>query len=85
MQNKKIVMYGTPWCGDTIRAKKVFEEFNVEFEWIDINKDKNAEETVKKINNGNKSVPTIIFPDESILVEPNKPTLIAKLKTLNIN
>jgi len=84
MQNKKIVMYGTPWCGDTIRAKKVFEEFNVEFEWIDINKDKNAEETVKKINNGNKSVPTIIFPDESILVEPNKPTLIAKLKTLNI-
>lgn len=84
MQNKKIVMYGTPWCGDTIRAKKVFEEFNVEFEWIDINKDKKAEETVKKINNGNKSVPTIIFPDESILVEPNKPTLIAKLKTLNI-
>lgn len=77
-------MYGTPWCGDTIRAKKVFEEFNVEFEWIDINKDKKAEETVKKINNGNKSVPTIIFPDESILVEPNKPTLIAKLKTLNI-
>lgn len=77
-------MYGTPWCGDTTRAKKVFEEFNVEFEWIDINKDKKAEETVKKINNGNKSVPTIIFPDESILVEPNKPTLIAKLKTLNI-
>ena len=84
MQNKKIVMYGTPWCGDTIRAKKVFEEFNVEFEWIDINKDKKAEETVKKINNGNKIVPTIIFPDEYILVEPNKPTLIAKLKTLNI-
>lgn len=84
MQNSKIVMYGTPWCGDTIRAKKVFEEFNVEFEWIDINKDKKAEETVKKINNGNKSVPTIIFPDESILVEPDKPTLIAKLKTLNI-
>jgi mycoredoxin len=84
MQNSKIVMYGTPWCGDTIRAKKVFEEFNVEFEWIDINKDKKAEETVKKINNGNKSVPTIIFPDESILVEPDKPTLIAKLKTINI-
>lgn len=84
MQNKKIVMYGTPWCGDTIRAKRVFEEFNVEYEWIDINKDEKAEETVKKINNGNKSVPTIIFPDESILVEPDKPTLIAKLKTLNI-
>jgi mycoredoxin len=30
-----------------------------------------ATEFVVKVNHGNRSVPTIIFPDGSILVEPN--------------
>lgn len=84
MENIKITMYGTPWCGDTIRAKRVFEEYNVEYDWININKDPNGEKTVKEINNGFKSVPTIIFPDQSILVEPDKQTLVDKLKSLKI-
>lgn len=77
-------MYGTPWCGDTIRAKKVLNEHKIDFEWIDINKDKEAEKLVKEINKGNRSVPTIIFPDDSILVEPDKQTLIDKLRTLGL-
>ena len=84
MENIKITMYGTPWCGDTIRAKRVFEEYNVEYDWININKDPNGEKIVKEINNGFKSVPTIIFPDQSILVEPDKQTLVDKLKSLKI-
>ena len=84
MENKNIIMYGTPFCGDTIRAKKVFEEFEIEYEWININKDKDAEKIVKEINNGNRSVPTIIFPDESILVEPDKQTLTNKFKSLGL-
>ena len=84
MENIKITMYGTPWCGDTIRAKRVFEEYNVEYDWININKDPNGEKTVEEINNGFKSVPTIIFPDQSILVEPDKQTLVDKLKSLKI-
>ena len=77
-------MYGTPWCGDTIRAKRVFEEFNIVYEWINIDKDQKAEKAVREINNGFKSVPTIIFPDQSVLVEPDKSTLIEKLKSLKI-
>lgn len=77
-------MYGTPFCGDTIRAKKVFEENNIEYEWININKDVEAEKLVKEINHGNRSVPTIIFSDDSILVEPDKQTLTNKLKALGI-
>ncbi len=82
MTTEKIKMYGTPFCGDTIRAKKVFEEYEIEYEWININKDQEAEELVKEINKGFRSVPTIIFPDESILVEPSKQTLVDKLKSL---
>jgi mycoredoxin len=84
MDNNKITMYGTPWCGDTIRAKKVFEEYSIEYQWVNINKDSKAEQIVKDLNNGYKSVPTIIFPDQSILVEPDKKTLIEKLKSLKI-
>lgn len=84
MENIKITMYGTPWCGDTIRAKRVFEDYNVDYQWININKDPNAEKIVKDINNGYRSVPTIIFPDQSILVEPDKQTLVDKLKSLKI-
>jgi mycoredoxin len=84
MDNKKIIMYGTPWCGDSIRSKKVLDENEIEYEWINIDKNKDAEKRVKEINNGYRSVPTIIFPDQSILVEPDKQTLTEKLKSLNL-
>jgi len=77
-------MYGTTWCGDTIRAKNLFEEYQIEFEWINIDKDKDGEKRVKEINKGYKSVPTIIFPDGSILVEPDKETLKKKFLELGL-
>ncbi len=78
---KEILLYGTRWCGDTRRAKKVFENMNIHYDWIDIDKDKEAEAFVKETNNGFRSVPTIIFPDGSILVEPKNTVLEEKLKT----
>lgn len=77
---KGIIVYGTRWCGDTRRAKKVFENMDIEYEWIDIDKDKDAEIFVKETNNGFRSVPTILFPDGSILVEPKNADLEDKLK-----
>jgi mycoredoxin len=74
-----IKVYGTTWCGDTKRALRIFQEQNIPYEWFDIQKDKTAEELVKEINNGFKSVPTIVFPDGSILVEPSNQVLNEKL------
>lgn len=68
-------MYGTTWCGDTKRAKKFFEEHHIDYEWINIDKDSEGSKRVQALNNGFKSVPTIIFPDGSILVEPDNETL----------
>jgi mycoredoxin len=78
-ETKKIIVYGTPWCGDTRRSRKVFEENNIDYEWININNDPHAEAFVKETNHGFRSVPTIIFPDGSILVEPKDEILIEKL------
>ncbi|MDO9085987.1 MAG: glutaredoxin domain-containing protein [Anaerolineaceae bacterium] len=84
MHQDKILMYGTTYCGDTIRAKKVFEQNQIEYEWINIDRDKDGEKLVKEINKGNRSVPTIIFPDGSILVEPDKDTLNKKFEELGL-
>jgi mycoredoxin len=70
-ENKKIKLYGTSWCGDTRRTRQFFDEHAIDYEWIDINENKDAAEYVEKVNNGYRSVPTILFPDGSILVEPS--------------
>ncbi len=78
-QPKKIIMYGTSWCGDTRRAKKIFEEEKIDYEWIDIDQDEAAADYVKSVANGYRSVPTIVFPDGTILVEPSTKQLREKL------
>ena len=79
-----IVVYGTRWCPDCSRARRVLDGRDISYEYIDINRDKQARATVEEINNGNRSVPTILFPDGEILVEPSKRKLNAKLDDLKI-
>jgi len=79
---KKIVVYGTRWCKDTILARKVLDDSNIEYDYVDINQDKKGEQFVKETNHGNRSVPTIVFSDNSILVEPTRNELLNKLEKL---
>jgi mycoredoxin len=79
---KTIQVYGTKWCGDTKRAIRILDERKVAYDWINIDQDKAAEAFVKETNQGCRSVPTIIFPDESILVEPSNQKLIEKLESM---
>ncbi len=66
----QIVMYATEYCSDCIRAKKFFEANDIPYLRIGLEGDHKAAEFVMQINNGYQSVPTIIFPDGDILVEP---------------
>lgn len=78
-QQKEILVYGTRWCGDTKRARLFFESHNIDYHFIDIDQDKNGERIVREVNEGSRSVPTIIFSDGSILVEPNENSLAKKM------
>lgn len=71
LKPSQIVMYTTEYCSDCLRAKKFFSENNITYELIRLEGNPDATEFVRKVNNGNQSVPTIIFPDGSILVEPS--------------
>jgi mycoredoxin len=75
-----IVAYSKPWCPDCRRALRLMSDSKIPFIIIDISNDPKAKEFVRQINHGNESVPTIIFPDGGILVEPENPALLEKLK-----
>jgi mycoredoxin len=77
---EEILVYGTKWCPDCIRAKQLLQRNDVEYTWFDIEKDEQACLLVEKINGGYKSVPTIIFPDGSVLVEPANTELQKKIE-----
>ncbi len=75
----KIKVYGTTWCPDCVRAKGVFARKGVAYDWIDISDNAEARAVVEKVNKGNRSVPTIVFPDGAVLVEPSNAELEKKL------
>jgi mycoredoxin len=79
MTDKQIEVYGTEWCPDCIRTKQVLKKHNISYIWHDIGQDKEALAYVQTVNKGLRSVPTIIFPDGSILVEPGNSELEKKL------
>jgi glutaredoxin-like protein len=79
MSEKPIVMYGTDWCLDCVRSKNFLQKQSVPFTWVNIDKDKEGERYIREVNGGNRSVPTIVFQDGSILVEPSNKELGEKL------
>ena len=74
----QIVMYSVEWCPDCRRAKFFFKRKKIDVLEVDVNADKKAEEFVKELNNGFRSVPTIILPDGSMMIEPSTEELEAK-------
>jgi glutaredoxin-like protein len=79
MPHGNIIVYGSDWCGDCRRAKRYLNEHDIPYLWIDIEHDREGEQIVLRLNNGIRSIPTIIFDDGSILVEPSNQTLSEKL------
>ncbi len=47
--------------------------------WIDIDKDRDGLRVVEEIQSGGHSIPTIVFPDGSHLIEPSDDELARKL------
>ncbi|HEY7779860.1 MAG TPA: glutaredoxin domain-containing protein [Ktedonobacterales bacterium] len=77
--NEEILFYATRWCGDCQRAKRVFAELGVPYTYVDIEHDAAARARVMELNDGLRSVPTIVFPDGGVLVEPSNRELLARL------
>ena len=79
MESPQIRMFGAPWCPDCQRAKQFLSEQRIAYEWNDIDQDESARAYVQQVNDGKQIIPTIVFDDGSILVEPSNAELAAKL------
>ena len=55
------------------------DEYDVSYQWIDVEEDAEARDLVQRLNQGKRIIPTIVFEDGSILVEPTNAELAAKL------
>ena len=80
----EVTMYSTSWCPDCVRAKFVLKKLNVLFVEIDIDKDEAGRQIVLEHNDSQRVVPTIFFPDGSVLVEPANQVLREKVKILGL-
>lgn len=76
---EEIIVYSTVWCPDCKQAKKFFNDHRIQYQNIDIEKDSDAMEYVKEVNDGKRVIPTIVFPDGEILTEPSNAELARKL------
>jgi len=79
MTESKVTIYGAYWCPDCRRAKKFLGEQFVPYKWVDIEQDKEGEKYVLQKNDGKRIIPTIVFDDDSFLVEPSNAELAKKL------
>lgn len=74
----KIVMYTASWCPDCKRSKAFLDDRGIEHLEVDIGKDNESYRFLERITRRVR-IPTIIFPDGTLMIEPADSTLAAKL------
>src|SRR5713226_7138791 len=79
MPYTNIKLYGTNWCSDCKRSKRFLGEQRIRYDYINIEEDLEGQAFVQKVQNGGLTIPTIVFDDGSILIEPSNAELAAKL------
>lgn len=75
----ELIVYGTSWCSDCKRAKRFLGEQQVKYRFVDVEADTAGRALVESHNDGKTIIPTIVFADGSVLVEPSNADLARKL------
>ena len=74
-----LTMYSTAWCGYCFRLKSQLDREGIAYEVIDIEQDPAAAELVMRLNNGNQTVPTLVYSDGTAQTNPPAKQVLAKL------
>ncbi len=73
-----ITMYGADWCSDCRRTEALLDSLDVEWTKIDVERSADAAAEAQRIS-GRTSIPVVVFPDGSHLVEPSDAAVREKL------
>jgi len=74
-----VTMYTTVWCGYCRRLKDGMQRAGIDYVEVDIEQDEAAADIVVAANGGNRTVPTVVFPDGSALTNPTIEQVKSKL------
>jgi mycoredoxin len=74
-----VTMFTTTWCGYCRRLKSQMEREGIPFTEIDIEREPGTAEFVMSVNDGNQTVPTLLFPDGSAATNPTLAQVRARL------
>ena len=66
-----LTVYSTTWCGYCSRLKKMMDREGISYAEVNIEEDEAAADLVMSVNGGNRTVPTVIFPDGLALTNPS--------------
>jgi mycoredoxin len=76
---EQLVVYGADWCPDVRRTRRLLDQSDVPYRYVDIDDDAQARETVRRLQHGGRRIPTLLWADGSHLVEPGDDELRAHL------
>lgn len=79
MDASSLIMYSTQWCGYCRRLKAQLARAGVQFTEIDIETDEAAAALVESVNGGNRTVPTVVFPDGTAMTNPPLAQVLERL------
>lgn len=79
MSHTNIKLYGTDWCSDCKRSKKFLGEQRIHYQYINIEENMDGQAYVRELQKGGLTIPTIVFEDGSVLIEPSNAELAARL------
>lgn len=80
-RNPRLTVYGTGWCPDVRRSRAVLDQARVPYDFVDLDHDIAATRLVRRLQNGKRHIPTLVWPDGQHLVEPTDDELLAQLAT----
>ncbi|MEQ0562221.1 glutaredoxin domain-containing protein [Amycolatopsis sp. NEAU-NG30] len=75
----KLTVYGASWCPDVKRSRALLDREGVEYSYVDVEADTEAERRVRELQDGARRIPTIVWEDGTFLVEPTDEELGARL------
>ena len=77
-----LTMYSTPWCGYCHRLKSQLDREGISYDLVDIEQEPDAALIVEQANNGNQTVPTLVYSDGSAQTNPSLAQVKEKLAAL---
>jgi mycoredoxin len=77
-----ILLYGRSGCASVGPVRRLLDEAGVAYTYLDIRQDAEVAARLRALTGGYESVPTLVFPDGSVLIEPWVGALRKRLKEL---